>query len=479
MLERLAEERVSESLEEAKAAIAREVEQAAVELVRAKFHDTAVKLGGRSAAAELVAAAAAQVPPPTPPVPAAAAPPGEEEYGPEVPHDLRFRGMRKFITDNMDAALRDMNPPRPPYRGPLDLESLITKHAAAMDSQWRARGSRPEDKPGYLVAYWEKFPPWPFQKIRDARGKETGIIALSAPLVDDYYKGELERGLFWRLKNTGHIMIGIASYEHFPQEILNPIDNRHTKHHPQDGGIYAAIDAWLHCMRDPDYFLPPGKPRALLSESDFTNPMRKDGGGVLIPQGLEKQYDFLYVNQGGAWNDYNRNWTVARECLKVMAQMGLKVAVLSRDLSKDSDLAPYVKSGNLIIHKKELWRDFLKVIESSRAIFTASVADASPRVVSEALSLNVPVLMNRNIVGGWKYVTDQTGVFFTDHRDVRPAIERLRSLAFQAGLTPRQWFMDNWGPYRSSLRLHAFLELVFGRARLDDAKRRHQGHVKT
>lgn len=472
MLERLAEERMSNTLEQAKLHMAHEAEHTVLKLVRESLHDVAAQFDQKPRK-ELALPAGGQAAQGAPQ--AQSSVPAEPRLSNDVPYDIRFPDIKQFIADNLIAAVKDVHPSLP-YNGPLDLEALITKRAEAMDARWKAHGSKPGDKPGFLVSYWEKNPPWPFQKIRDARGRETGIIALSAPLVDDYYQGELERGLFWRLKNSGHLMIGIASYEHFPQEILNPVDNRHTMHHPDDGNIYTAIEAWLHCMRDPDFFLPPGKPRVLLSESDFTNPMRKDGGGVLIPQGIEKQYDFLYVNQGGAWNDYNRNFTVAKECLKVMAQMGLKVCVLSKDLSVDRELAPYVKSGNLVIHQKELWRDFLKVIESCRAVFTASVADASPRVVAEAMSLNVPVMMNRHIVGGWKYINDKTGVFFTDHHDVRASIQKLRSPSFQAGLSPRQWFMDNWGPYKSSLRLHAFLELVFGRARLEEVKRAREDH---
>lgn len=67
---------------------------------------------------------------------------------------------------------------------------------------------------------------------------------------------------------------------------------------PTDKNIYNAIEGWLHCQRDPEHQgLPPGVPRALISESDFTDPFRKDGGGVVIPEGIPKQYDFLYVNQ--------------------------------------------------------------------------------------------------------------------------------------------------------------------------------------
>ena len=118
--------------------------------------------------------------------------------------------------------------------------------------------------------------------------------------------------------------------------------------------------------------------------------------------------------------------------------------------------------------RAEKWRDFLKLIESSRAIFTPCVSDASPRSTAEAMSKNVPLLMNYHIVGGWKYVNDKTGVFFHDENDIEDSIRRLMSPEFQAGLSPRQWFLDNWGPYNAALRLQAFLELTVGKERLKE-----------
>ena len=43
--------------------------------------------------------------------------------------------------------------------------------------------------------------------------------------------------------------------------------------------------------------LPAGVPRALISESDFSDPNRNDSGGVMIMQNIPKQYDFIYINQ--------------------------------------------------------------------------------------------------------------------------------------------------------------------------------------
>lgn len=38
--------------------------------------------------------------------------------------------------------------------------------------------------------------------------------------------------------------------------------------------------------------------------------------------------------------------------------------------------------------------------------------------MSEALSLDTPVVVNKRIYGGWHYINEKTGAFFTDENDV-------------------------------------------------------------
>ena len=82
---------------------------------------------------------------------------------------------------------------------------------------------------GIRISNWEASLPWPFQRLKALVGsKDTGVVALCAPLSDEYYRRQMERSTFWRLKANGHIMIGIASYMHFPGEIHNPANHRHV-----------------------------------------------------------------------------------------------------------------------------------------------------------------------------------------------------------------------------------------------------------
>eukprot|EP01025_Chloroclados_australasicus_P045313 TRINITY_DN4952_c1_g1_i3.p2 TRINITY_DN4952_c1_g1~~TRINITY_DN4952_c1_g1_i3.p2 ORF type:complete len:240 (-),score=21.65 TRINITY_DN4952_c1_g1_i3:270-989(-) len=220
------------------------------------------------------------------------------------------------------------------------------------------------------------------------------------------------------------------------------------------------MDGWMHCFRHPLVFLPPEIPRVLISESDQHNPDRKDAGGSLVPSGASKEYDLIHVNLGGAWNDYNRNWTLTKACINIFTkEMNLKIMIVGHDLS-EADLAEAQATGNLLSSPRLEWRDLLKAIEKARVMFLPNVADASPRVLVEALCLNVPVLVNRNILGGWKYVNNKTGVFFDDDQNVVQSYKELISPEFQAGLYPRNYYRDNYGPWRTAVRLQAFVEII-------------------
>ena len=49
-------------------------------------------------------------------------------------------------------------------------------------------------------------------------------------------------------------------------------------------------------------------------------------GGSLQPWGLPKEYDIFYSCQGGEWNDFARNWTLAKASFKrLITELGIKV----------------------------------------------------------------------------------------------------------------------------------------------------------
>lgn len=462
LVRHLADEELGESLAQMEENIAQKVENAAREMMIQKLHETSSEIAHKveeeirvKIAAEKAHIEAESAP--------KAGPSLEEVFDAlRVPYDLRFTGMEEFIDHNLRRATQLLEPRK--YEGPLDLDDAVDKRANEIEAEWVAKGSPEAERPGYVISAWREMPALPYQIITDWAGKETGVFGVTCPYKDEYYGGEMERGAFWWLKNAGYIAVGISSYEMFPGENTNPVEGRHSTRNPRDKEIFQALDGFLHCSREPDAILPANVPRTMISDSDFVN------FETVKPIGAEKKYDFVYVNNGGGdWQDYNRNWTLAKDAIKIMMDMGLKV-LTTRDLKDTPELQPFVTTGQLVYRPFGPWNEWIKEVESSRAMFTPCVSDASPRSVSEALALNVPVLMNRHIMGGWKYVNEQTGVLFDDLTDIKAAIEKLRSPEFQAGLSPRQYMEAHYGRWRSALRLYAFLDLTVGEERLKAAR---------
>ena len=68
-------------------------------------------------------------------------------------------------------------------------------------------------------------------------------------------------------------------------------------------------------------------------------------GGSLVPWDLPKKWDVVYSNQGGDWNDFARNWTLAKACFQVLAkELGLKVRLGRLKLLTAISRAPPIPS---------------------------------------------------------------------------------------------------------------------------------------
>ena len=83
--------------------------------------------------------------------------------------------------------------------------------------------------------------------------------------------------------------------------------------------------------------------------------------------------------------------------------------------------------------------DFIKEICKSKFLFIPNIYDASPRTLTQSLSCNVPVLLNYNILGGWKYINKYTGEFFNDEKDFHKKVEKSKFSKFSCGCTIMEW----------------------------------------
>jgi hypothetical protein len=288
---------------------------------------------------------------------------------------------------------------------------------------------------------------FPFRNIQDQNGRNLNIIALGAPFRNDKHKK-----LFLKYKEMGFPIIGVTSYQGFPGPISNPYEDKYYKQH--NDNYLNMCKAWCYCFKDP--FLFNGKPSLEISESDFTNPKWYHLNG-------KKKYDFIYVclddkttHCHKGWQSYNRNWKLAKLLIPIMCKKyNLKGIVVGRTncgLEKQCN-------GNLEVKPFQKYWKFIKILKSCRFLFLPNVYDASPRILSEALTCDIPAIVNKNILGGWKYVNDKTGIFFNNEEDFEKSLRVL--LNNLDSYKPRDWFSKHYGPVNSGKRLKKFLKEIY------------------
>jgi hypothetical protein len=294
-----------------------------------------------------------------------------------------------------------------------------------------------------------------FVHLYDDKGNKLNVTLISKPMFKDSDFKQL------LVNKPNKIYLGITSYLEFPFTSSNPGDKymdikekhnneKYKDYNPNYYDMYLDIcEGWLHCFRNPEKFLDTKKPLALISESDFVNYKK-----MTPDSNIKKEYDYIYscpkVNKDSGcddWVSYNKNWELGKKCVKIMSDMGLKGLLVGRkgcNVPENCDTTGWVD-----------YNEMLKLYQKAKFVFLPNYADASPRVLTECLSLNIPCLINKNILGGWKYVNNKTGQFFTDENDIKDNVNIL--MKNLNNYSPRQYIIDNYGPVNSGKKLKKFL----------------------
>lgn len=298
----------------------------------------------------------------------------------------------------------------------------------------------------------------PFLNIYDNNGKKTKIIFITHPFSRDNCIEEYNK-----LKNKGYQFLGISSYCDFPAIISNPFDPLSDPNHKAWTYDYFELcKGWCHCFRNPqDYKIPIDYPQILLSESDFAkyNNHKPDST-------VKKEYDFIYVclkdNEkcDDGWQSYNRNWEQAQQFLDIMCnKYHLKGILIGRINCK-------VPDGCYKVTDFLEYKEFIKQYNKCRFLFMPNYLDASPRVLTESLCYNLPVLCNYNILGGWKYINDKTGQFFNQEpNDFEKSLNTF--LNNFNSYKPREYYINEYNVEKQGLKLLNFIKKTCGEDALE------------
>ena len=288
---------------------------------------------------------------------------------------------------------------------------------------------------------------WPFRKFQDKSGTRTDVVALTAP-----FRSHQHLNMYRSLRKRGVKIIGFTHYQEFPNSISNPFEDTYHKKAPFD--YIKACDAWCYFQRDPDKAGLPAERRLDIVESDFADCAKLRG---YVNLATPKRFDFVYCLPKDkadiasdeqcttAWQAYHRNWQLADRCIKVLCEMGLSGVIVGRKCQS-------MQHPCVTMTPDMPYRQFLQLLRDSRFLFLPGIVEASPRKITEALCLDTPVLMNRDIMGGWKYINEHTGAFFTDATDVGAAARAVLKLT-----STRAAFEQKWGKVNASKRMAAFL----------------------
>jgi len=301
---------------------------------------------------------------------------------------------------------------------------------------------------------------FPFKNIYTDKDKKLPIIIIGA-----FFRSDKHMEMYEEYKKKGMNFLGISSYLEFPGEIKNPYEDTYHKRHPLD--YESMVKTWLHCFRNPKKYLKSNIPKMLMSESDFIDPNK-----IKPDTSIKKKYDFIYIclDEGQkhdstkcapGWQGYNRNWDLGKKCLEIMCgEFKLKGLIIGRTNCE------ITSKCNKVLEQKPFQPQsvFLKMLQEAKFIFVPNISDASPRVVTQAMCYDMPVLMNKNILGGWKYINEHTGEFFNNEKDIAHSIRKLLSKKY----TPRQWFIDNYGKEKSGRKLLSFLKKNYKEVNFND-----------
>jgi len=184
------------------------------------------------------------------------------------------------------------------------------------------------------------------------------------------------------------------------------------------------IKAVCHPFREISIF-PKGLKTFLFSESDFCDALvspvkyKMNGWG-------NKEYDFVYFTINTTHGIRNKGLYLLPLINKIAGEIGLKGLVIDyrtkeiKNKYKGVFSKAYEKMQkewkgirNLkIINKKYSTEEVCAIMLSSKFVLYPNTADASPRLLTEAIIRGKPVLVNSSIYGGWKYINDKTGRFF-------------------------------------------------------------------
>ncbi len=220
---------------------------------------------------------------------------------------------------------------------------------------------------------------------------------------------------------------------------------------------------WCHALRNAKAL--PDKPQILLPESDFL-----EEGMVHYKKGGKKRYDYFYFTLNDKSGVEYKGLHEFLDILPILCKHKLKGKIIVYYPNSGMPKRFRVKLSDVQKHNLRAYAGFIDIHwgllsdKQMNAVMTEckfglfpNIVDNSPRIISESLIRDIPVLVNNSIHGGWHYVNEHTGCLYT-RENLSKSIQFMKSNKFSA----RDFYGAHYGFERSSRRLASFVNKLFG-----------------
>ncbi|KKN24739.1 hypothetical protein LCGC14_0891860 [marine sediment metagenome] len=254
----------------------------------------------------------------------------------------------------------------------------------------------------------------------------------------------------WKIvKKSQHLFAFVSSPDIYRQEELR-----------------NQVKGWCHALRDSSK-LPKNVPNILLPESDFLD------SRMVLFKPHDIRYDYFYFTINGKAGLRHKGLSIFLDILPYLCKRKLRGLVIvyfpNVPLHKKFTVK-LSKHHREMLSKYERFLTFHwgilkpegmnRVMTNCKFGLFPNTVDNSPRLISESLIRNVPVMMNKYIDGGWHYINKHTGALFdkSSKKSVLRAIDFMLENKFKT----RDYYESHYGFDRSSKKLAQFLNGLFG-----------------
>ena len=163
----------------------------------------------------------------------------------------------------------------------------------------------------------------------------------------------------------------------------------------------------------------------LFSESDFCDQINTH---TSKRKSTSKQYDFVYFTINSMQGIYCKGLYLLRAIDIAAHKSGLKGLIVNYGPPNPKNKGQPDPLAESVLNKCRKYMSSLKattmlnnllkpkeisdITNNAKFVLFPNTRDASPRMIPETLVNNTPILLNKNIYGGWKYIDEQNGRMF-------------------------------------------------------------------